>query len=471
MIFMKKYLIPIIVIILNVSSAFSQTTFTSIQDGDWNDCTTWNGSPCTSTEGVTFPSRTDNVIIDHDIMINAVDDNNSGGGATPSSITGVCDISNFNNCTRNAFYHDGFVNIGSTGTLTSDVSLILGNGATVNGGSLIVQGNVNNDIFSLGELDILNSATLEIIDNLVLTLDAISNVDETSTANIGDDLIVDGDNAFICGLGTYSIDRTTGGSNAGNNSLIHISNDDPSVFLDQICAEVTIVCEDGNCASGLSNDGDIAGVAGPGDGVLSPSDAADPDDPDNNRPSSSGVLPVELIGFDARIQNGEVLITWVTASEENNDFFTIERSQDGQEWEEISAIEGAGTTSIKQEYQSVDVFPLPGLSFYRLKQTDFNGDFTYSDLVLVENELAQFIVLGPNPTSNLIRVNTQSSIIIENISIVDLAGKRLDIQVNNQASNAFSIDLLEYVNKNGVYLINVLTNAGSIQERVIFQGR
>ena len=60
-----------------------------------------------------------------------------------------------------------------------------------------------------------------------------------------------------------------------------------------------------------------------------------------------------------------------------NDFFTLERSIDGQDWEKINIIQGNGTTLTGRSYSSIDYSPLPGRSYYRLKQTDFDGAYEY----------------------------------------------------------------------------------------------
>ncbi|GJM29013.1 MAG: hypothetical protein DHS20C17_16480 [Cyclobacteriaceae bacterium] len=112
-------------------------------------------------------------------------------------------------------------------------------------------------------------------------------------------------------------------------------------------------------------------------------------------------LPVELISFEVALVDNEVVLKWSTASEKDNDFFTVERSSDGQEFDGIFTVEGAGTSEETLSYHEVDPEPLRGRSFYRLKQTDFDGQFEYSEIRSVEN-LASFreIVVFPNPVVN-----------------------------------------------------------------------
>ena len=118
----------------------------------------------------------------------------------------------------------------------------------------------------------------------------------------------------------------------------------------------------------------------------------------------TNVLPVELVSFEANLNIDKVELHWVTASEETNELFTIERSQDGIIFEEILQVEGAGESSNRIEYFDIDYEPLTGISYYRLKQTDTDGKFTYSAKVFVDylgtNLLGQAgtdIKIWPNP--------------------------------------------------------------------------
>ena len=100
--------------------------------------------------------------------------------------------------------------------------------------------------------------------------------------------------------------------------------------------------------------------------------------------SGANILPIELISFEAHLNIDKVDLKWVTASEENNEFFTIERSEDGVNFEEILRVNGAGSTSGRNEYFDIDHDPLTGVSYYRLKQTDTDGKFTHSGIIPVD---------------------------------------------------------------------------------------
>ncbi|MEK6780845.1 MAG: T9SS type A sorting domain-containing protein [Bacteroidota bacterium] len=109
-------------------------------------------------------------------------------------------------------------------------------------------------------------------------------------------------------------------------------------------------------------------------------------------------LPIVLLGFAAELKGSIIDLTWSTASELNNDFFTIERATDIEKFEEVAIVKGQGTINSKTNYTSVDESPLPGRSYYRLKQTDFDGKFTYSELRKIENsDFKTHFKIYPNP--------------------------------------------------------------------------
>lgn len=94
--------------------------------------------------------------------------------------------------------------------------------------------------------------------------------------------------------------------------------------------------------------------------------------------SASNPLPITLLNFKCSYKNNHVYLEWATSSEINNDYFIIERSQDGIFYEDILRILGAGNSNQLIEYSSIDFNPLIGASYYRLKQVDFDGNYSTS---------------------------------------------------------------------------------------------
>ena len=120
--------------------------------------------------------------------------------------------------------------------------------------------------------------------------------------------------------------------------------------------------------------------------------------------TSANPLPITLLNFDATYNKTKrkVDLAWQTYSEINNDYFTIERTQNGEDWEFVSTLDGAGFSQGTKSYESEDKAPYEGLSYYRLKQTDFDGNFTYSAIrsVSIDHTEQHAFQVFPNPVIN-----------------------------------------------------------------------
>jgi len=133
---------------------------------------------------------------------------------------------------------------------------------------------------------------------------------------------------------------------------------------------------------------------------------------------SNEPLPISLTNFDASKKNATVDITWITSSETNNDFFTVEKTTDFNNFETVGIKKGAGNSNQSITYNMTDYNPYSGISYYRLKQTDFDGKTAYSNFKYIlfgDNELSA-LELFPNPANNsniTIDVTAQESGILQ----------------------------------------------------------
>jgi hypothetical protein len=176
---------------------------------------------------------------------------------------------------------------------------------------------------------------------------------------------------------------------------------------------------------------------------------------------SACVLPVELISFDATCNTNNVNLTWATASETNNKFFTLERSTDGTNYETIGTLAGAGNSSQTHNYSFVDEEPLKGTSYYRLKQTDFDGNYKYVKVIPVScNNVAEFTIY-PNPGTGIFTIEgaEQNSDII----ITDVLGQV--IFQTKAISKKTVTDLSNH--PNGIYFIRVISKNGPVSKKII----
>jgi hypothetical protein len=147
-----------------------------------------------------------------------------------------------------------------------------------------------------------------------------------------------------------------------------------------------------------------------------------------SRLSGLNPLPVELVSFSGECLNEKVSLSWSTASEINNDYFTVERSADGVDFAPVGEVDGAGNSYQLLRYFFEDAQPQES-GYYRLKQTDFDGAYEYSDLVFVacaETEGRKLLVY-PNPgTSAFTLMVSGGDEIPHYFSVTDLQGQRVN---------------------------------------------
>jgi len=140
--------------------------------------------------------------------------------------------------------------------------------------------------------------------------------------------------------------------------------------------------------------------------------------------SGIGVLPVTLASFTANQVGGNVIINWSTATEVNNSFFTIERSSNTANFAAIQKISGKGNITSLTNYAYTDVTPLAGVAYYRLKQTDVDGQFVYSNTIAVINNATPQITVYPtiNPTNTIRFTGVTTN---KTLDVFSLTGARL----------------------------------------------
>jgi hypothetical protein len=189
----------------------------------------------------------------------------------------------------------------------------------------------------------------------------------------------------------------------------------------------------------------------------------------------SNPLPIELISFTATKNNKQVDIKWETASESNNDYYVIERSKDAINFEKIANIDGAGNSLTHLNYYSYDYAPCNGVSYYRLKQVDFNGTFKYSRIQSVEfNNSKDFSFnIYPNPNKgNNFNITFEGSKNQEVLVVVyDVTGKESFSKVlitNENENSVFVVDPSDALSS-GVYIITATSNQQIYRKKLIVE--
>ncbi len=163
-------------------------------------------------------------------------------------------------------------------------------------------------------------------------------------------------------------------------------------------------------------------------------------------------LPVHLLSFNAYAFNEKVNLTWTTVSEEDNDYFVIERSEDGNSFQEIGKVKAVGNSSVLLNYFFVDSITDNKTLYYRLKQIDYNGSSTYSSIKTVESEnTAPSWNVYPNPSNGIYRISGND--LPENMEVVNIYGISRPIPMEEVEGNNFTIDLKEEVT--GIYYLKI----------------
>jgi len=184
-------------------------------------------------------------------------------------------------------------------------------------------------------------------------------------------------------------------------------------------------------------------------------------------------LPIELLNFTAEVIDSHVQLNWTTASENNNDYFNIEKSSDGIIFNSIYTINGAGNSTSIINYSAVDNDPSEGSSYYRLKQTDYNGDNSYSELVAIEFKSNNDFIFNiyPNPNNgeeiNLqITANNNEEIFV---IIHDRLGKEIYSKIIVTSINGSHVYTLDHAPKlnSGVYFITATSGMDTYKKTLL----
>jgi len=181
-------------------------------------------------------------------------------------------------------------------------------------------------------------------------------------------------------------------------------------------------------------------------------------------PVTFGTLPVKMVSFDATTIGNSVKLDWTTATETNNEGFTIQRSTNGTDWVDIAMVKGAGNSNDRRDYSAFDNNPVIGSSLYRLKQKDINGKLSFTETVSVkfEQNTKASIAVFPVPNSGRsITVNGISNISQYQMQVLDQNGL-----LKHQNSNLTQAKIELPVLKAGVYMIR-FTNRDTQEQTTV----
>lgn len=184
---------------------------------------------------------------------------------------------------------------------------------------------------------------------------------------------------------------------------------------------------------------------------------------------STSPFPVTWLDFSGIYKDEKVFLNWSTASETNCDYFEIEKSSNGISFVSTGRVEGAGNSSSMNKYSVIDTDPYDGINYYRLRQVDFNGDFSYSNIIAVKVIGQSILSVYPNPAQSYLIVELPEELQRDeemNIYIVNLLGKK---EYELKAKNEFwklALDISTV--QNGTHLI-ILQSSSEIFRAVFMK--
>lgn len=177
-------------------------------------------------------------------------------------------------------------------------------------------------------------------------------------------------------------------------------------------------------------------------------------------------LPITLLSFTGVAQNNAVQLDWVTASEENFDFFTVERAGADLKFKAIGKVGGTGNTTTEVAYDFVDNTPLQGQAFYRLKATDFDGSVEYHKIISVfyDGFVSSNTSVYPNPVVDYTFKVSSTTEDTQEISLLDLSGKT--VYSITLPTGLQEVTLPETI-RPGAYLLMVTGSRGNVHQQKI----
>jgi trimeric autotransporter adhesin len=179
------------------------------------------------------------------------------------------------------------------------------------------------------------------------------------------------------------------------------------------------------------------------------------------RNDANGTLPVTLTAFAAQKQNSTTLLKWTTVQEFNSRDFIIERSVTGSSWQVIATVAAAGNSAAPLNYFVRDLNPVKGINLYRLKSTDLDGKYNYSEIRKVNFDKQYSYSIYPNPSTDFLKLSVDDpSGFSGSAQIINAEGRVLiskQLNVNNQLVQ-INISTLS----SGLYFIRIITADGAI---------
>lgn len=187
--------------------------------------------------------------------------------------------------------------------------------------------------------------------------------------------------------------------------------------------------------------------------------------------ASGNPLPIELVNFAASCNNNKINLEWTTATEINNNYFTIQRSPSGENFEDLMRIGGSGNSNEIRNYSTMDNAPLSGMSYYRLKQTDYNGNFSLSPVVVSDCGVSGFNIISviTNQESRTAKLYFSTSVKTNyNVTVYDLLGNKVFSSDNYAENGTNEVEINGSGLSHSIYFIVLSSDKQVLSRKIVF---
>ncbi|MBO9657838.1 MAG: T9SS type A sorting domain-containing protein [Chitinophagaceae bacterium] len=182
----------------------------------------------------------------------------------------------------------------------------------------------------------------------------------------------------------------------------------------------------------------------------------------------SSPLPVTWLYVRGELKNDRSYIDWATANEQDADKFLVEHSTDGRQFATVGEVKATGNSSTTKQYQFIHASPAKGMNYYRLKQLDKNGSFTYSKaLHLLYQPDRKELLITPNPATDQVYVISGTGRNLIKAELFDMSGKLVLSKQLNSGQQVYSLDISSVLK--GVYILKLYEEKGVASQRILKQ--
>ena len=258
----------------------------------------------------------------------------------------------------------------------------------------------------------------------------------------------------------WTLDRISGASNVN----VTLSWDDRSCGVTDL-AELTVARWDGSMWKDHGNGGTTGNIA---NGTIISSGTVNSFSPFTLASTSlNNPLPISLLSFNVKKQLKEALLEWETASEINNKEFEVQHAVNGLDFTTFKIIEGAGNSSQLLKYSSLHRAPINGINYYRLKQIDFNGEYTYSTIKTIDFNLEDEFTMYPNPTNQTTTIYYNPKLDINHIDVFDNLGRNIMAisPINSPENGQLLLDFKAF--NSGMYYVRIYLKDKVITKKIV----